>query len=158
MGSGGHVVCAHAGSRSGPPPLGFSNGGLPLVERLRFKDLDAGIQPILELVEQTSSLDELDDEFWSALDSLDRRALVDDTLRVLDDEGRALTIAELAERLPPSDDLETLALWLTLALEAELPLDGREDIDLDTDSGRIRFSVPLVEIDAAALADIDLDL
>lgn len=124
------------------PPVGFPNGGLPLVERLRFKDLD-----------------EMDDDFWSAFDALDRRALIEQTRRLLADAGCAMTIAEIARRLPPSHDLESLALWLTMALEAELPIAGREQLDLyDSQGWRTRFTLPRVALNAAAVAPIELDL
>lgn len=141
------------------PPVGFGNSSLPLVERLRFKDLEDGLQPVLDLVEQHSSLDDMDDEFWSAFDALDRRALVDQTRRLLDEQGRPMSVAEIATRLPPSHDLEALALWLTLGLEAGLPLNGREQVELsDPDGAATRFTLPRVELSAAALAGIELDL
>jgi len=59
------------------PPVGFPHGSLPLVERLRFKDLEESIQPILELIEQITDLDEIDDDFWSAFNALDQRVLVE---------------------------------------------------------------------------------
>lgn len=141
------------------PPLGFGNPTLPLVERLRFKDIEDGGQPALELLEQHSDLDQMDDEFWSAFDTLDRRALVEQTRALLAEENRALSIAEIARRLPPSHDLESLSLWLTLALEAERPFDGEEPLDLERDDGGItRFTLPRTELDADALTAIQLDL
>jgi len=141
------------------PPAGFPNGSLPVVERLRFKDLEEGIRPILELIEQTTDLDEMDDDFWSAFDALDQRALVEQTRRLLADEGRAMTIAEIARRLAPSHDLEALALWLTIALEAELPIADKEELELcDRQGKRTRFTLPRVALDAESVVGIELDL
>lgn len=65
---------------------------------------------------------------------------MEETRRLLVTEGRAMTIAEITRRLPPNHDLESLALWLTMALEAELPIAGE------------------VGLDAEAVAGIELDL
>lgn len=141
------------------PPAGFPNGSLPVVERLRFKDLEEGIRPILELIEQTTDLDEMDDDFWSAFDALNQRALVEQTRRLLADEGRAMTIAEIARRLAPSHDLEALALWLTIALEAELPIADEEELELCDRQGKwTRFTLPRVALDAESVVGIELDL
>src|SRR5690606_27909063 len=94
------------------PPLGLALPNLPVAERLRFKALESDAENELDLSPQDADLSGIEDEFWDALDGLDREALVQDTLAVLSKEERPLTLAELAERLPPAHDLETLALWL----------------------------------------------
>ncbi|RLJ21800.1 DUF3375 domain-containing protein [bacterium endosymbiont of Escarpia laminata] len=142
------------------PPIGVANSSLPVVERLRFKDLSEGIEPMLDLVEQTTNLDEVDDEFWSSFDALDRQALVEETQTLLAAEGRSMTIGEIAGKIPPTHDLESMALWLTMALEADIPFDDeQEHIDLSNPDGvRYRFTLPKVELSSDALSNIELEL
>ena len=142
------------------PPIGIANSTLPVLERLRFKDLDEGIEPILDLMEQSTNLDEIDDEFWSSFDALDRQALMEETQRLLDAEGESMTIGEIADRIPPTHDLESMALWLTMALEADIPFKGGEEqVDLSDPNGtRYRFTLPRVELSSEALKRIELEL
>ncbi|MES9857440.1 MAG: DUF3375 domain-containing protein [Sedimenticola sp.] len=142
------------------PPVGPANSGFPVIERLRFKDLNGGIEPILDLVEQSTSLDEMDDDFWSSFDALDRQALMDETKALLGAEGRPMTIGTIAGKIPPTHDLESLALWLTMAREAELPFTAdQEQVDLDDpDGGLLRFTLPKVELSIEALNGLELEL
>lgn len=142
------------------PPIGVANSTLPVLERLRFKDLSEGIEPMLDLVEQTTDLDDVDDEFWSSFDALDRQALVEETQALLAAEGRGLTIREIAWKIPPTHDLESLALWLSMALEADIPFDDeQEHIDLSNPDGiHYRFTLPKVELSSDALSGIELEL
>lgn len=139
------------------PPVGISLAGLPLIERLRFRDGESPERQALALAAQRVDPERLDDDFWDAFDSLDRGALIRDTLALLERRGEPLSIAELARQLPPSHDLETLSLWLSMAREADLPVQAeRETLELtDRDGVRVRFHVPRVELSAAALRDID---
>ncbi len=140
--------------------MGPANSGFPVIERLRFKDLNGGIEPILDLVEQSTSLDEMDDDFWSSFDALDRQALMDETKALLGAEGRPMTIGTIAGKIPPTHDLESLALWLTMAREAELPFTAdQEQVDLDDpDGGLLRFTLPKVELSIEALNGLELEL
>ena len=90
----------------------------PVAERLRFKSLDDGQADDLELSRKIADLNQVDDDFWRSFASLDRYALVRETLALLKRSGRALSIAELAAFLPPTNDLESLTVWLTMAREA----------------------------------------
>lgn len=135
------------------PPLGFALGSLPVAERLRFKALETDAQNELDLSQQDTDLSCIEDEFWDALDGLDREALVQDTLAVLAKEGRALTLAELADRLPPAHDLETLALWLGMAREAGIQVAEQDTEELaltDEEQRRWLFRVPRVALSDAA--------
>lgn len=152
-----------AATRRGPsplPPVGITANALPLIERLRFKSIEGDEKAALELVDQGIDLDEVEEEFWEAFDALDRQALVDDTLALLNARNENLTIAQLAKALPPEHDLETFTLWLGMAREAELPLDERqEQIELTDNHGkRLRFTLPRVEMSAAALNPIDWEV
>ncbi|MCF6281428.1 MAG: DUF3375 domain-containing protein [Candidatus Polarisedimenticolaceae bacterium] len=142
------------------PPIGIANSTLPVLERLRFKDIEEGIEPILDLIQQTTNLDEVDDEFWLSFDALDRQALVKETLQLLATEGQSMTIGEIAQKIPPTHDLESMALWLTMALEADLPLDGGEEqVDLsDAEGNSVRFTLPKVKLNSDLLNNIDLEL
>jgi len=141
------------------PPLGFGNPALPLVERLRFKNLDQGLQPILELVEQSADLDQVDADFWHGFDSLDRMALVDQTRQLLREQGRAMSIAEIARHIPTKHDLEALTVWLTLAMEGELPMLENEQLELRDETGlALRFTLPKAEMHAEILNQLSIEL
>lgn len=148
-------------SRPGPlPPIGISLSGLPVVERLRFKSLDQGADPMLELDQQHTDLREIEDDFWQSFDGLDREALLRDTLSALGQSTTPLSLSELVRVLPPTHDLETLSMWLSMAREADLPISTtQEEIDI-TENGStvIRFRVPLVHMDAKAFKDIEWEL
>ncbi len=141
------------------PPVGIGNPSLPLLERLRFKELQDAQDPQLDLLEQSADLADLEDDFWSVYDALDRQQLIERTRALLDARGEALSIATLADELQPEHDLEALALWLTLALEAERPLGGEEQVALtDADGHHHLFTLPQVTLDPAALTDIQLEI
>ncbi|WP_374319175.1 DUF3375 family protein [Pseudoxanthomonas kaohsiungensis] len=134
------------------PPLAIACGGLPLVERLRFKSLDQQALRDLDLQRMAGDIDQIDEDFWSSLDSLDREALVRDTVEAIRESKQPLSLAGLALRLPPTHDLESLAVWLGMAREAGCIVgDKCEALDLATrDDQNLRFHVPLLELDPAA--------
>lgn len=142
------------------PPVAFANSSLPLAERLRFKSLDDGAEEALELSQQTGDLNEVEDEFWMSFSGLDRQQLVLDTLALLAQSGESLTIAQLAERLPPTHDLETLTVWIAMAREAGVTLsDEQETLDVRCAEGPVlRFRVPVVKLSAATMPDIDWEI
>ncbi len=142
------------------PPLGIANPSLPVLERLRFKNQEEEIQASLDLMEQNADLDAIDDEFWNAFDSLDRQALLNETRQLLAKENRPMSVAEIAAILRPSHDLEALALWLAVALEAEIPMgEAIEQLELEAEDGiRYRFTLPKVQLDREILDGIELDL
>jgi len=142
------------------PPVAMANSNLPLPERLRFKSLDEPDGLDLELSQKTGDLSQVDEDFWLSFAALDRQGLVRDTLRVLKESGRPLTLAELVQQLPPTHDLETLSVWLTMAREAGIAFDERtEEFDLAcTEGPLLRFRVPRIELSAAALPDIDWEI
>jgi hypothetical protein len=154
----------HQSVRRKPTPLpsvGVAVSGLPLVERLRFKSLDDDASAELNLSTDSVDLEQIDDDFWAAFDGLDRETLIKDTLAILAAEGRPLSIAELACRLPPVHDLETFALWLGMAREAGIPVieDQLEEIELvDDEQRRWRFRLPYAGLDSEALNSIKWEL
>lgn len=147
-------------SASPLPPIAISLSGLPVIERLRFKSMDNNEAPPLELTSQTMELGDIEDDFWQAFDGLDRLALIQETLELLETQNQPLSLAALSQLLPPTHDLETLALWLSMAREAELSVSiNREQIDIVSREGdRLRFTVPQVELFASALNSIDWEL
>ena len=138
------------------PPVAPSLGGLPIPERLRFAELKTDDNAALALQTQHAKLDDVDIEFWQAFDGLDRETLYQDTLSVLEDAPTGLSLAQLSQKLPPTHDLETLTVWLSLAREAGLSLgETVEILDLETeDQLWLRFRVPQVTLTAKALKSI----
>jgi hypothetical protein len=134
------------------PPLAIACGGLPLVERLRFKSMDQQALRDLDLQRMAGDINQIDEEFWSSLDSLDREALVRDTVAVIRASNQPLSLAALAQRLPPTHDLESLTVWLGMAREADCAIaEECEMLDLATrDDQNLRFHVPLLALDPAA--------
>lgn len=143
------------------PPVGVSIPGLPLVERLLVKQVHADGDQEFDLTIDEGDLSEMDDEFWAAYHALDRALLFEQTIEKLHESGKPLTIADLAEALPPTHDLETLAYWLTLARQCGVAADedtedqGTESIELAGDGVPTRFSVPRVELDPIAAMQLD---
>lgn len=147
------------------PPLGIALAGLPLIERLRIKSLDGGGQGHeLLLTTQYADLDQVEDEFWQAFEGLDRQALLQQTLDVLERHGQPMTLAALAQALPPGEhDLEALTLWLAVASEAGTAPGAGQEYITTTDTSHSphrqwRFAVPQVALDAAAVRQAGGDL
>ncbi len=130
------------------PAIAISLANLPLTERLLLKQAGSGDAGELELSVNEADPDELDAEFWQAYHALDREALFAKTLKLLMERDQSFTIGQLAEVLPPSHDLETLAFWLSMARQAGIVIDDQtEAIELDKWSDDwTRFLVPLVAI------------
>ena len=136
------------------PPLGVALAGLPLIERLRVKSLDSAGNTELLLTTQYADLNLVEDEFWQAFEGLDRAALLEQTLQALEHSAQPMTLAALAQTLPPgAHDLETLSLWLELARASGAAFDpGVEEHITTLDQGQPwRFSVPRVALEAQAL-------
>jgi hypothetical protein len=147
--------------KEGPlPPVAIANSNLPLIERLLFKTIDSGDLQSLDLLQRSGGIDQMQEEFWRALDGLDRQALMDDTLALLERTGVPMGIADLARELPPTHDLESIALWLSMAREAATPLhEEAETVDVEgRDGTRLRFHVPRVELSASSVAGIEWEI
>lgn len=146
--------------RRGPgplPPIAVSIPLLPVIQRLRFKEPGGGDTSDLDLSETNGNINDMETDFWDALDGLDRIALYEDTLRALESADHGLTLGEMADLLPPTHDLETLAFWLGLGRETEAPFsDEREQIEV-TDRSNVltRFDIPLIILDAADVARVE---
>lgn len=139
------------------PPVAIPLAGLSLVERLLFKTLEGKDKVALELNRQGTNLEEMDEDFWLAFHSLDRQALLDETLKLIERSSEPLSIGALATHLPPTHDLESISLWVSLAREANVTLDGgREEFDIAVEDGApLRFNVPKVALTAVDVQGID---
>lgn len=143
------------------PPIAIPISGIPLVERLRFKSLDSETIAELDLSQANAESGELDNDFWADFDGLDREAVIAETLALLKEQQRPLSLAELATALPPKHDLETFALWITMAREAgiEIIANENETIEItDEDNKRWRYSLPLTKLDELAVASIEWEI
>jgi hypothetical protein len=139
------------------PPIGISLAGVPLVERLRFKALDAETRKELALQMQRTDLSDVDEEFWSAFDGLDREALVMETLALLRRTGASMTWSDLVTHLPPTHDLESLALWLSMAREVDKEFgDSWEALRVTDREGQDwQFTLPSVTLHASDFEAFD---
>ena len=139
------------------PPIGIANRILPLVERLRFTSIDQDEETDLDLAMQSVDIAGLEDEFWDSFDSLDRQKLVEKTLAVLKGRNGSMDIADLAEAIPPTHDLESIALWLSMAREANAPVDNlMQTVDIEGHDGEwLRFHVPKVRLTAELLEGVN---
>jgi hypothetical protein len=139
------------------PPVAPAIGALVLIERLLFKAVDYDEQRDLELHRQSANLDDVAEDFWSAFDGLDRQALVQQTVALLQSRGTSMSITDLAHELPPTHDLETIALWLSMAREVDVQIGSeRETLDLIAQEGtKLRFDVPKIWLCAADIAGLD---
>lgn len=140
------------------PPVAIATSGLPLIERLNFKSIETDITDELNLDNRGTDLSEIDEDFWEAFDGLDRTVLINDTLELLAQEKKPMSIAELSKKMPPVHDLETFALWLGMAREAGTPVleDRPETIEITDDENiHWRFTIPYAGLSHEDLADID---
>lgn len=145
-------------SASPLPPIAIANPALPLVERLRFKSLEDHQEYALDFNESDASLYHMDEEFWAAFDELDRLRLINDTKALLQDKQEVMGVADIARYLPPVHDLESIVLWLSLAMEADVPIHARnESVDIKNEEGVMRFTVPVVELSAEAVQEIEIE-
>lgn len=139
------------------PPIGIAVAGLPLIERLRFKWTDDDGPGVLELSNKSIDLNDIDSDFWEAFDTLDRQELIRNTIQLLSETGGVMSISDLSRHLVPTHDLETLAVWLGMAREAEVPIHTEhETLDvMDRNDKRLRFSVPKIELSAEPLKPVN---
>jgi len=143
---------------SGPlPPVPVSAPNLPLAQRFLVKQVDGDEADELDLTVCEADPAAMDEEFWRAYSALDRAELFQSTLDQLRAFGKPLTIGQLAEALPPTHDLETLAYWLAMAREAGIEIDEREEVVelFSEDDGWTRFYVPQVELSHASVQDLE---
>lgn len=147
-------------SRSPLPPVAISIPLLPLVQRLRFKEATSDSDEDLDLSALEARIDDVGVDFWAALDGLDRPALHRETLAALENSQDGLTLGSLAEVLPPTHDLETLAYWLSLGRETEAIFsEKRETLEIEDRNGiPTRFDIPRITLAAAEVARVNSEI
>lgn len=145
---------------NGPlPPIAISIANLPVIERLLSKQVGEDAEEDLKLDANEADPNAMDAEFWNAYHALNRTELFRQTLEHLRDTTRQPTIGELAQALPPSHDLETLAFWLAMARQSGIALDdATESIVLeDIAQQRTRFTIPTVKVSYNAVRDLKVE-
>lgn len=139
------------------PPIGSALANIPLVERLLPKKVEDTQLDELDFSINHQQLKVDDEEFWAALSGLDPQQLLQDTLQALRQQKRPLSLIELAELMPPTEDLETFALWLGMAKEAGIDISKEQEsfVLTDSDNQRWQFKLPKTLLSAPALEAID---
>lgn len=147
-------------SQSPLPPVAISIPLLPLVQRLRFKEANSDSDEDLDLSALEARIDDVAEDFWAALNGLDRPALHRETLAVLEGSEHGLTLGGLAEVLPPTHDLETLAYWLGLGRETEAIFsEKRETLEIEDRNGiPTRFDIPSITLAAVEVARVNPEI
>lgn len=141
------------------PPIGFALANIPLAERLLPKQIEDKQLDELDFSTSHQQLNVQDDEFWAALSGLDPQQLLQETLLTLKQQQRALSLIELAELMPPTEDLETFALWLGMAKEAGISVSQEQEtcVLTDSDNQRWQFKLPKTLLNASALEAVNWD-
>jgi len=141
------------------PPVGIAIPLLPLVQRLRFKEPGSDGDQELDLSASEAPIEDMSEDFWMALDGLDRLALYRDTLTALETAKEGLSLGSLAATLPPTHDLETLAYWLGLGRETETAFsEERESFDIQDRNGvPTLFNVPRIALNAEEVSRVSPD-
>ncbi len=140
------------------PPVGFSHH-VPAIERLRFKEIHNQGDDLLDLRSQKGSLNELNDEFWDSFDGLNQELLLSDTLELLSKQSDAMSISQIAKSLPPSHDLESVCLWLSMAMASDTVLPETESVDItQEDDSLTRFTVPKVTMTKEKVDNMEFEI
>jgi len=147
-------------STSPLPPLGLVNNALPLVERLRFKEWSSEQDDDLDLLPQDGRLSDVNDDFWESFDSLDQTALLEDTYELFENNDDTLSIAQIVKVIPPSHDLEAIALWMSMAMASDTVDETLiEEFELlGAKDSKVRFTLPKVALNKAALEQMDFEV
>lgn len=142
------------------PPLGIALGNVPVPERLRYKLLDDDTDTTPDFTPTDEPLEQLDDEFWAAFEGLNREQMLRDTLEVLAQQGRPMTLAELASQIPMTYDLETLSMWIAMAREAGIEIAKEHEVLTleDADGNHWQYRLPVTRLNSSTLADLEWDL
>jgi len=142
------------------PPLAIANNGLPLIERLRFKEWQSESAEILDLLPQDGRLGEVDDEFWESFDGLNQAVLLSQTSELLADHQGSMSIAEIAQQIPPTHDLEAITLWLSMAMASDTVDESLiEQLELEGGNDSIvQFTIPKVALNHEAVESMEFEV
>ena len=143
-------------------PVGIAFTHAPLLERLRFTQLEDAAKADLDLRRQQGNLDEMGQDFWDAFTGLDRAQLFADTQYHLRKSNDTSSIGELALALKPEQDLEAITLWLNLALHLGILTQNEyEQFDLDLlvdgEGKTLRYRVPQAWFSAQVMGALQLE-
>ncbi len=139
-----------------PVALAFAQGNHQIKPLDRLVYSAATDAPPLALCfdEQPARLDEMDDAFWAAFDTLDEAALLARTSAVLADHPDGLHWPDLVRVLPPEHDLQTLAVWLDAALHGDADAHAAPRVQVPVtlaDGEQWQFDMPDIAFTPAAL-------
>lgn len=160
------------------PPVAINNYALPLVERIRFKEWKTESEEDLNLLPKDGRIDSLADDFWQEFEGFNQAAFYSQTMGVLVNSTQSsMAISDLCKAIPPSHDLESITLWLAMALESDtldssnsqsmlndatnVPLLGSvtEQVDVkQSDESLFRFTVPKINLTEEAMSKIDFEI
>ena len=133
------------------PPIAISMTQIPVIERLRIKSIENEVFNPLNFENEEIDLNDIDNEFWTAFESLNREALVSDTLSFISQQSSDVSVKDLSMHFKPEHDLESIALWMNMASELQLfnaTNTDTESFTLDKDNIKIIYTVPSVKFSA----------
>lgn len=150
---------------------------VPVISRLRFKEISDTSKAPLKLNTQAVPLAQMGEVFWEAMQTLDKQKLLKQTLSTLKDACKdnpnGLLLSELNEytqtKIDPKHDLETLLVWLGMARSAGIDSFQKDDKKSNTENGteRIRmtdeqgttriYELPKVRLTYDALSKVNWD-
>jgi len=145
------------------PPVAVNNYALSLVERIRFKEWKNDIEEVLDLLPKDGKIDSLDDDFWQGFDGLDQAMLYSKTVELLEhSEQSSLAISDLCRAIPPTHDLESIAIWLSMAMASDTKVHTKqatEQVDIEQNNKTtIRFTVPKIKLTKLAISNIEFEI
>ncbi|MCA0326317.1 MAG: DUF3375 domain-containing protein [Proteobacteria bacterium] len=128
---------------------------IPALDRLVYTVAAQDAKPALDFAPQPARLDDMDEAFWAAFDTLDEAALLADTAELLAHHPAGLRWPALVQALPPTHDLQTLAVWLDAALHGGADVQAAAPVAVTVavpDGGQWRFELPDIALTPEALA------
>ena len=140
-----------------PPVAGMlaqGQHGIRPVDRLVYGAPDDLARAALDLQPQQARLDDLEDDFWEAFDSFDEAGWLVQTSDLLQAHPDGLSLPALARLLPPTHDLQTLVLWVSVAEPPGVdPPEFRDELLLRPREGAwLRFDLPHRVLTPSAVA------
>lgn len=142
------------------PPVPVDLRQVPMVERIRIKEVALGGGEPPDFSPQQIKVEELGEDFWQSLDVLDRQALFQSTLSALSDADEALDLRELWERTQPTHDLEAFSFWLQMARAAKIAWPTASfSFEIEDRAGKqVRYEVPALQFQYGLVLEIEEEL
>ena len=142
------------------PPIAINMNHIPVIERLRIKSIESDVFNPLNFENEEIDLNDIDNEFWSAFDSLDREALVNNTLAYIGEQKNGVSVKDLSMHFKPEHDLESIALWMNMASELQLFDNANPDTEsfsLDKEDTKIVYTVPRVKFSSEHVSQLSTE-